>query len=67
MILKLVPQQQAAEVGVSVEDDPEEVEDLALLQLRAAPDGSERGEMDVGTAVLCAAAQDEGAVLFLTE
>ena len=46
MVLEFVPHQQAAQVGVAVEEDPEEVEDLALLELRAAPDGGERGQMD---------------------
>ena len=41
-----VPHQDAAQVGVAVEDDAEEVEDLALLEFRAAPDGRERGQMD---------------------
>ena len=46
MVNEAVPHQDAAQVGMAVEDDAEEVEDLALLELGAAPDGSERGQMD---------------------
>ena len=45
---ELVPHEDAAEVGMAVEDDAEEIEDLALLELGAAPDGGERGQMDAG-------------------
>jgi hypothetical protein len=49
---EVVPHEEAAEVGVPVEDDAEEVEDLALLEFGAAPDGSEGGEMD-GLVAVC--------------
>ncbi len=50
---------------MAVEDDAEEVEDFALLKFGAAPDGGERGQMDLLGAVFGAHAQDDGAVLLL--
>ena len=56
MIFKLVPHQYAAQIGMAVEDDSVEVEDLALLKFRAAPDWRKRGQMDfVGAVFACAA------------
>ena len=61
MVGELVPHQDAAQVGVAVEDDAEEVEDLALLELGAAPDRRERGQMDAGVAILrCACGGSAG-------
>ena len=65
MILKLVPHQDAAQVGVAVEDDAVEVEDLALLELGPAPDGVSEGRWTPVGAVRGAHAQDHGAVLQL--
>ena len=60
-----VPHKDAAEVGMAVEDDAVEVEDLAFLELGAAPDGGERGQMDAGFAVGGAQADGQRAVLEL--
>ncbi len=60
---ELVPHEEAAEVGVAVEVDAVEVEDLALLKFGAAPDGGEGGEMRVGVAVCGAEAEGEWAVV----
>ena len=62
---ELVPHEDAAQIGMAVEDDAVEVEGLALLKLRAAPDRGERGNMDLVGAVLGAQAQNYRAVLLL--
>src|SRR5882757_7736894 len=50
MIFKFVPHQYTAQIGMTVEDDSVEVEDLALLKLRTAPYWSKRWQMNfVGT------------------
>ena len=60
---ELGPHQQAAQVGVAVEDNAVEVENLALLKLGAAPDGRQRRQTDASGAVLGAHPQDHRAVL----
>ena len=51
VVFEPVPHQNAAQVGMAGEDDPVEIEDLALLKLGRAPDGRERGQLDLVGAV----------------
>ncbi len=37
MIFELIPHQNTAQVGMAIEDDPVQIEDLALLKFRTAP------------------------------
>ena len=48
MVLELVPHEDAPEVGVAMEADAVEVENLAFLEFGGAPDGGERGERGEG-------------------
>ena len=63
MILELVPHQDAAQVGVALEDDAVEVEHLALLELARAPDRRERRQRDLVGAVAGAQPEDHRPVL----
>src|ERR1017187_9707835 len=63
MVLELVPHQQAPQIGVTIEDDSEEIEYLTLLQFGAAPDRRKRGQMDAVGAVPRAQAQRQRAEL----
>lgn len=63
MILKIVPHENAAQIGVAVEDDAVKVENFALLKLAAAPDGRERGDVIFVRAIRRALAEDDRPVL----
>ncbi len=65
VVLETIPHQDAAQIGMAVEDDAVEVEDFPLLKFGAAPDGSERGQMDPFAAIFGAHAENDGTVLFL--
>ena len=62
-----VPHQNAAQIGMAVENDSVEIEDFALLKLRRAPDGRERRKIDLVAPVRGAHANDQGAVFFVIE
>src|SRR5216110_229536 len=47
IVFKLVPHQNPAQIGMTIEPDAIEIEDLALLKLGAAPDRRKRWQ--VGT------------------
>ena len=46
---ELVPHQDAAQVGMTIEYDAVEIENLALLEFAAAPYRCERGQMSART------------------
>ena len=47
MILEAIPHQQPPQIRVARKDDSVEIEDLALLKLRRAPDRRQRGQIDL--------------------
>src|SRR6185437_5969022 len=51
VISELVPHQQTAQVWMAVKNDAIEVKNLPLLELGAAPNRSERGQMNIIRAV----------------
>ena len=65
MVLKTIPHQDAAQIGMPVEDDTVKIEDFALLKFRAAPDRRERRQMDLVGAIFGAHTKNDGAVFFL--
>src|SRR5258705_2431193 len=65
MIFKFVPHQYSTQIGMAVEDDSVEVEDLALLKLCAAPNRSERWQMNFVGPVFRTQPENDWTVLFL--
>src|ERR1035438_6382177 len=63
IVLEIVPHQQAPQIGMPVEDDSEEIENLPLLQFGAAPHRRKRGQMDAVGAVPRTHAQRQRAEL----
>ena len=51
MILELIPHQQAAQIGVPLEDDPEQIEYLALLKLGGTPHRRQRRKLNLVGAI----------------
>ena len=49
---EFIPHQDAAQIGMAVEVDAVEIEDLAFLKFRAAPDRSERGKQRAFCAIV---------------
>src|SRR5260370_34650290 len=65
MIFKFVTHQYAAQIGMTVEDDSVEVEDLALLKLCTAPNRRKGWQMNLVGAVFRTQPKYDWPVLFL--
>ena len=63
MVFEAVPHQNPPQIRMAGKDDPEEVEDFALLELRRAPDRRQRRQLDLIGAVDGAHAKDERPML----
>ena len=65
MIFKFVPHQDTAQIGMTIEDDPIEVKNLALLKFRTSPDWSKRREMNFIGSVFGSQPEYDWPLLFL--
>ena len=65
MIFKTVPHEDAAQIGMTVENNPIQIINLALLEFRTAPDRGKGLQMVLVGPILCPQAQDYGPVLQL--
>src|SRR6266480_6685899 len=62
IVFELVPHQTPAQIGMTIEPDAIEIENLALLKLGTAPDWRERGQAGAVYAISRAHANDYLAV-----
>ena len=62
VIFKTFPHQDAAEIGMTVEDDSIQIIDLAFLKFRSPPDRGQRGQMVLFGPVASSQAQNDWAV-----